>query len=304
MTFQLKPTRRRFLQTAVAAIAYLILPKSLRANRKAPSYWFVHADGNSWQVADPVLWSLASARQPVLERARDGLLKLTAADGKRIIRLVTRRCRLNLLELQGRRVIVHHWGQQGMVELRPFFKTHGLALRGIKVVVKERKREVATLKTGDDFLFGERLASHWMLRRYERKWRARFDVQPDDGLAAPGTWSGYAWEGLESNRIPWAAMKSAWRRAAPRLCLNCDTPTFLANFGFPWQGMFNRYPSFFHACGTCRRTFEDDSVKDVKEWIALNLDAEVRPNFDMVWDRRKNLEWADERFRCAGHDSI
>jgi hypothetical protein len=45
------------------------------------------------------------------------------------IRLITRRRKLNLLELRPGRVMVQHWGQQGQADLRPFFKQHRLALK-------------------------------------------------------------------------------------------------------------------------------------------------------------------------------
>ena len=67
---------------------------------------------------------------------------------------------------------------------------------------------------------------------------------------------------------------------------NCDTPIILVNFGNPWVGMFSRSPRFIHVCGTCRRSFRDESVKDMTEWMAVNMDEEVWPDFAMVWDRR------------------
>ena len=41
-----------------------------------------------------------------------------------IIRLVVRRCRLNLLELRPNQVVVHYWSRHGQADLRPFFKQH------------------------------------------------------------------------------------------------------------------------------------------------------------------------------------
>jgi hypothetical protein len=114
--------------------------------------------------------------------------------------------------------------------------------------------------------------------------------ESDDWTAAPHTWSGYAWEGIEPNRIPWAALKSAWRRTTPMVCLNCDQPAFLTNFGLPWSGMFNRSPHFINTCGKCRRLSEDRSVGDVGKWIVNNLEAEFWPDYDMVWDRTKEWE--------------
>ena len=283
--------RRTFLQTALAAVASLSLPGFLSARGTPKSFWFLHTPtGESWDVEDPVSWSLENAWQPVLERASEGLSKLTASDDTRIVRLVVRRCKLNLLEIRPGRVVVHHWGQQGKADLRPFFESHRLARRDIEVVVKDRKKEIITTKTGDDFLFGDKLATDFPLERFSSKWVSRFQQNPDDWTAAPGTWSGYAWYGIEDNRIPWAALKSAWRRTVAPLCLNCGEPTILTNFGFPSIGMFNRYPLFVHLCGNCRRSFRDESVKDVGGWMTKNLDAEVRPDFIMMWGQRVKWE--------------
>ncbi len=287
-----QPNRRDFLQTTAAAIAALILPRSLFARNPSMSFWFIHADtGASWPVADPVAWCLANARQPILERAAEGLSKLTASDGERVVRLVVRRCRLNLLELHDEQIVVHHWGQQGQADLRPFFKSHGLARWEIEVVVRDRKKEVITTQTGDDFLFGERLLPFWplnvfWLNRYWKKWHRRYQEESNDWTAAPGTWSGFGWKGIEPNLIPWAALKSAWRRTTPMPCLNCDQPTIMTNFGLRSVGMFNRSPDFVHVCSKCCRSFTDESVKDVGAWIVRNLDVEVRPDAEMIWGRR------------------
>src|SRR5919202_1118339 len=106
------PSRRTFLQTVAAAVASFLLPRSLRAEGR-PRFWFLHTEaGTLWPVNDPVAWSLENARQSSLERARERLLTLDAADPQRVIRVVVRRCRLNLLELRPWQVVVHHWGQQ------------------------------------------------------------------------------------------------------------------------------------------------------------------------------------------------
>jgi hypothetical protein len=292
-----QPTRRGFLQASVAAGVSYFVARGLFARANPRSFWLLHTPtGVSWQVDDPVSWSLENARQPILKRAREGLMKLTLDDGDRVIRLVTRRCSLNLLELHPGQVVVHHWGQQQLADLRPFFKAHKLARQEIEVVVRDRKKEIVTRHLGDDYLFGDRLANSntveltdFPLDLYLRKWARRFEEQPDDWTPASGTWSGYAWEGVEDNRIPWTALKSAWRCISPTLCLNCDQPTVLTNFGNPWVGMFSRSPKFVHICGGCRRSFKDESVKDVDGWLTMNLDAKVRPDFVMIWDRR--VEW-------------
>jgi hypothetical protein len=160
----------------------------------------------------------------------------------------------------------------------------------VKVVLFDRKREVTTLQHGDDFLFGERLVPSWPWKTYWRKWQRRAVQEPDDWTAAPHTWSGLAWQGIEPNRIPWSALKSAWRRTRAPLCLNCDQPTLLVNFGHPWAGMFNRKLMFISVCPVCRQLFEDRSIGDVAKWVVKNLEAEVWPDYEMVWDRTREWE--------------
>jgi hypothetical protein len=146
-------SRRVFLQATAAAIGSLVLPSRLRGSAADDSRWFTHVvTGDSWPVADPVAWTLENAHRTILGRASDGLRNLTSRDGERVIRLVTRRCALNLIELHPDRVFVHHWGQQGLADLRPFFKDKRLARRDVEVVVRDRKREECVTQTGDLYL--------------------------------------------------------------------------------------------------------------------------------------------------------
>jgi hypothetical protein len=287
-------SRREFLQATAATIGSLLLPRGLQAGNDDKSPWyFIAIKGDSWPVADPVAWSLENALQPTLERASEGLRNLSTADGERVIRLVIRRCRLNLIEIRPDQVVVHHWGQQGLADLRPFFKAQGLSRREVEIVVWHRKREQSVIRSGDSYLYGEALAPDFPLGLFIARWQRRFVLESDDWLSAQGTRSGYAWSGIEDNRIPWAALKSAWRRSHPLPCPNCDGPTVLTNFGYPFVGMFNRYPRFVHACARCRRSFKDNSVTDVRAWLLANLDAEVRPEFEMFWNRRKLFKPAE-----------
>jgi hypothetical protein len=268
-------------------MASALFPWKFFSRNADESFWFLHADtGASWEISDPVEWPLANVNLPVLVRASEGLGKLTTQDGDRILRLVTRRCGLNLIEQSPRIIVVSYWGQTGLADVRPFFKKHQLARNDVHVLLKDRKKEIVTSHTGDDFLFGETLAPDWPLDHFLMKWRCRFLSQPDDWTAAPETWSGYAWEGLEPNRIPWAALKSTWRRGNAIPCRNCDRPTILVNFGEPWTALFRRSPWFICVCSACRRSFRDESVKDVGAWIAANLDSQFRPGFVMNWNRQ------------------
>ena len=282
--------RREFFRTSTAIVAgALFLPKKLLARNPGHSMWFLQNETqSSWSITDPVEWCLQNASQPILKRASEGLRKLTPNDGERIIRLVVRRCSLNLLEIHPGQLVVHKWGQH-RADLRPFFKVHGLARPEIEVLLRERKKEVVTTQHGDDFLYGDPIASDSELVLFRSKWVRRFVSEQDDWTAAPRTRSGYAWDRLEANCIPWAAPKSAWRRFAPGLCLNCDKSTILTNFGLRPVGLCNRAANFVSVCGACRRSFLDETLKDVRAWIVANLDAEVRPGSEMIWDRR--VKW-------------
>ena len=284
-------SRRNFIRSTAAALASAFFHWNFFSRKPDESFWFLHADtGASWEIPDPVEWPLANVNLPVLVRASEGLGKLTTQDGDRILRLVTRRCGLNLIEQSPGIIVVSYWGQTGLADVRPFFRKHHLARNDVQVFLKDRKKEIVISRTGDDFLFGEKLATNWPLDLYLMKWRWRFLSQPDDWTTAPVTWSGYAWEGLEPNRIPWAALKSAWRRGNAIPCRNCDRPTILVNFGEPWTALFRRSPRFIYVCRACRRSFVDESVRDVGTWMAANLDTQVRPVFVMTWDQQTGID--------------
>lgn len=62
------------------------------------------------------------------------------------------------------------------------------------------------------------------------------------------------------------------------------------NFGLRKVGMFNRSPNFVSGCGECRRSFRDESVRDVPGWMAVNLYEAFRPDAEMVCGKRVRLE--------------
>ena len=215
-----QPTRRNFLQTTVVTAASLLMPRVLAWKQNSRSFWFLHLPtGDSWSVDDPVSWSLKNARQPILERARERLVTLDASDPQRVIRLVVRRCRLNLLELRPGQVVVHYWGQDGQADLRPFFKQHRLARKNVRVILIDRKREISTVQFGDDFLYGERLVRFWPLevycvRAYRKKWEQRFTEESDDWTPAPWSGSNYCWEGVMLAAVSAGPKIAGW--AGPR----------------------------------------------------------------------------------------
>ncbi len=283
------PSRRHFLKFTAALIPSWFLPKLLFA-KPSSNFHFIHTDTlNSWPVTNPAEWSLQNAHEPILARAADGLRGLTATDNERIIRLVFRRCGLNLLEIQSNRVHVQFWGTNGQADLKPFFKQHGLARTDIVVELRDRKKEIVTTLTGDSFLYGVPIASDFPLELFQEKWEQRFVYEPNDSQAAPQTASGFAWDGIEDGLIPWAAMKSAWRRGASGVCQNCSGETLLVNFGHRQVGLFNRSPNFVSVCQKCRRSFVDDSIKGVAGCMEANLETDFCPVGEMVWGKRVAL---------------
>jgi hypothetical protein len=290
-------SRRSFLKTVFAGAASLFLPRVLFAKRNPRSFWFLHTQtGESWAVDDPVLWSLANARQPILERARERLVTLDGSDPQRVIRVVVRRCSLNLIEIQPERIVVHHWGPMGKGDLRPFFKTHRLARRRVKVVLKDRKGGIITVQHGDDFLYGERLAEKFPLGVYLGKWRQRAIEEPDDWTPAPCSGSSYCWEGVEERYIPWRVLKSAWWHENAPLCRNCDMPTLLISFGYFTCGFYKRGPTVVRICPLCRSRFEDHSPWDGPKWMQANLGEPLLPTADIMFGHpvKHTLPWTPE----------
>ncbi len=292
-----RPTRRTFLQTALAAAASLFVPRFLLAGRNPRSFWFLHTPtGDAWAVDDPVTWALANARQPILERARERLVTLDAADPQRVIRLVVRRCSLNLLELRPGRVVVHHWGQQGQGDLRPFFKAHSLTGKGVRVALIDRRREISTVQTGADFLYGERLTEEFPLSAFQKKWRRRGVEEPDDWTPVPFGWSSYCWEGVEQRCIPWRVLKCLWRHEDAPLCENCDKPTLVITFGMFVAGFYKLGPKVVRICPLCSSRFEEGSSWGGSAWMIANLDKPLLPSAEIRFGHpvKYTLPWTPE----------
>ena len=251
-------------------------------------FFFLHIlSGESWEVADPARWCLENARTPLLERARERLLTLTAADRERIVRLVARRCDLRLVEMGPERVVVHYWVR--LSDLREFFQRHGLALEDVAVVLCERKREIVTVTSESEFLFGKALAGSFPVELYLDRWHRRQFEEPGDTQAAPVSWSSFVWEGVEPGLIPWAVLKAAWRTDDSPPCLNYDGPTILTGCGRVECGMFNWRHVLRHACLGCRRQFEENIPSDLGRWLVAHLDRPLLPDFQVIWG--KPVKW-------------
>lgn len=282
--------RRYFLQSSAIGAGAFLFPSITIADSQAKRFHFIQTVTlNSWPIANPAQWCLDHKHDPILERACEGLCSLSVNDSNRIIRLVVRRCGLNLIEVQNNQVVVHHWSQQ-LANLRPFFKEHHLTSADVQVTLIDRKKETTADKTGVDFLYGPPIAKDFPLELFVSKWNNRFQQEADDHLAAPMTNSGLAWDGIELGRIPWAALKSVWQRSQSVSCLNCSGETVLVNFGYRQVGLFSRSPNFVSVCRQCRRSFVDDSITDVPGWIAANLKTDFCPVGEVVWGKRVESE--------------
>jgi hypothetical protein len=192
--------------------------------------------------------------------------------------------------------VVHYWGQQGQADLHPFFKQNGLATKGVRVTLIDRKRETSTVQTGDDFLYGERLPPFWPWKMYWRKWQRRAIEERDDWTPAPCSDSNYCWEGIEQRHIPWRVLKSAWQKEAAPLCPNCDKPRILIGFGYFVCGFYKRGPMVVRICPLCRSSFEDHSPWGGPEWMLANLDAPLLPSADIMFGHpvKYTLPWTRE----------
>lgn len=282
-------TRRKFLQTTATITGALVLPTSLfglsssQSNPSKNSFLFIHNNTlETWSVADPIEWCLENRNNPILKRASEGLANLSTNDGDRIIRLVVRRCRMNLLEFKSNQITMHYWGQQ-YADFKPFFKSNGLARQDIEVVMIDRKRESVNKRPGDSFQYGDPFDIGFPLELFQSKWEKRFEPEADDWSPAPGTRSGLAWDHLDDGFIPWGAMKSAWRRSDRSglgVCLNCDQPTLLTNFGQCHLNSYSYYASEIEVCGKCRKQFCREPV------IAQKLDADWRPKYRLIMGKR------------------
>jgi hypothetical protein len=269
-------------------------------NSMSRFFYFHTPSGKSWEVADPVQWCLDNAHWPFLERARDRLLTLTAADRERVIRLVTRRCRLTLIEIQPARVVIHHWGKGGLGDLRSFLKKEALAKQGVEIFLIDRKREVIAVQPGDGFLFGDRLPQDFPLDLYRRKWQRQGEEEPDDAQAAPASWSSFVWAGIEPGQMSWAVLKSVWRKESSPLCPNCEGSTILTGGGRVQCGMFNWRYVLRHACLGCGRQFEENRTADLGGWLVAHLDRPLLPGFEMIWGKPNKWQPALDALATGG----
>ena len=115
--------RGDFLQSTAAVSVSCILPEI--PVPPAANFQLIRTDTLAfWSITDPVDWSLRNADQLILARAADHLGKLTKEDDQRVIRLIVRRCGLNLVENKSNQVTVQYWSDQ-LADLRPFLRRQG-----------------------------------------------------------------------------------------------------------------------------------------------------------------------------------
>lgn len=244
------------------------------SNTAEREFWLIQsATGQAWQVTNPASWCLHNAHEPILAPARDRLVILTCDDADRIIRLVVRRCGLNLVEIVVPRVIVHFWGQGRQADVRPLFKRLGLARQGIEVLSIDRKRELVIVRSGSDFLYGDDPPRDFPWTLHEGKWHDRWADQADDGTAAPGSVTNFFWEGVERGRIPWTILKRLWTREEPAICPNCDLPLIVRGLWFVWS----KSDLILRCCFRCHKNFDDRS-EFVLRWIVRHLEPDLWPS--------------------------
>ena len=241
-----------------------------------PRYHFIHAaTGESSAVDDPVAWCLEHARDPLLENARERLLQCDSrTDPQRILNVVYRRCGLNMAEVRPGHLVVHHW--TALADIRPFCKLHRLARPDVQVATVRHKEGLVVVQPGDGFLYGGLLGAGFPWDEYRQRWEHRHEGRADDAAASPCGRSSYRWEGVEAGRVPWAALKSIWRREQAIPCPNCDTP--LAAWAFTWRHrtLLSMHGHVFRLCFACRRDFQE-STGGLRPWLAATLAPGLLP---------------------------
>ena len=143
---------------------------------------------------------------------------------------------------------MHNWSRIRQTDLQPFFKAQKLTSNSVDVILIDRKRERKAIWSGDDFLYGLPVPVSDLWYCFLSKWQHRWISEPNDWIGVPGTWSDFCWDGIRPNLIPWAALKSAWRREAAPLCPNCDEPMVIIGFGRIRTGLCSISPKFTYVC--------------------------------------------------------
>lgn len=261
-------------------------------------YFFVYAPtGYSWPVDDPVAWLLDHADNPFLERARERLVTLAREDADRILRLVTRRCRLVLIDLASPvAAVVHYWGKPAP-DIRGFLKRHRLARPQVQVALANRKIESIVLQPGSDFRYGEPVKEPFPWEPYRTKYERRRVEEADDDATAPGSFTNFGWPGVEEDKLPWRVLKALWRTEQVA-CPDCDGTMFMV--WFSWHRGFLSFNSgkIGWSCFRCRtRTTSHEDEPLI--WLAKVLEPALRPTH-LQWHRPVRITWEGPKPRVGG----
>jgi hypothetical protein len=165
-------------------------------------------------------------------------------------------------------------------------KAHALARADVRVLLHELKHGILVVTNGTEFLYGSPLHPAFPLQIYLDKWDQRDRHEPDDWTPAPHSWSNFCWPGIPPRSVPWAALKSAWRRSSAPSCMNCSGPMIVFQFGLWRATLLNLYPRFRYFCVGCKRCIEDDKLWEAEDWLRRNLEAETMPTHRRdLWGR-------------------
>jgi len=238
--------------------------------------FFLHTlTGDLFSADDPIGWCLENAQTPLLAAGRERLLLCNRrTDGDRILNVALRRCGLNLIDIRPGRVTVRYW--TGLVDLHPILKSRGLLRSDVRVALVRQKTGLVILQPGDDFLSGERPGSDFFWAEYRERWERRHERQPDDEAASPRGRSSYSWERTVEGRIPWVALKSAWRNEPATLCPNCDLPLAVWSFSWRHRTLLSMSGHVARCCFGCRHDFREDTG-DPWPWVVATLDGGLLP---------------------------
>lgn len=239
-------------------------------------FWFVQFQPMSWwPVLDPVAWCIDNAHLPLLDPALDRLMSGdVGSDPQRLLNVVLRRCKLNLVEIPtSNRVLQHYWTD--LADPRLLFKEQGLARPDVQVALVQHKYGIVVLQPGDKLLYGEKPWHGFRWTDYQCKWDRRGQDEADDWMGATRT--NYSWEGMPERWVPWAVLKAIWRRKDTPPCPNCDMPLVLVAFRLNRHLLSSNDSYREWVCFFCRRWFVDWCWGSIWPWLAQHLEPPLLP---------------------------
>lgn len=185
-----------------------------------------------------------------------------------------RRFGLNLVEIRSsERIVIHYWTD--LADPRLLFKEQRLARPEVQVGHWRHKNGSVVLQPGHNFLYGERPLHDFRWGQIQQEWQHRDQEEADDWTAAAVRT--YSREGLPERWIPWAILKSIWRREEAPLCPNCDVPLVVIAFRLNRHLLSENDSYLDRVCFSCRRLFQDWCDDSPWAWLVKHLAPAMLP---------------------------